>query len=60
MHGAMPPFPNTPSWRCAQLKHRNKLNFNNNIIINSENFEAYHNVMFSFPPIFSSASCQTK
>jgi hypothetical protein len=22
MSGAIPPLPNTPSWRCAQLKHR--------------------------------------
>jgi hypothetical protein len=26
MHGAIPPLPNTPSWRGAQLKHR--VNFN--------------------------------
>jgi len=24
MHGAIPPLSNTPSWRGAQLKHRDK------------------------------------
>jgi hypothetical protein len=27
MRGAIPPLPNTPSWRGAQLKHRDKLTF---------------------------------
>jgi hypothetical protein len=25
MSGTIPPFPNTPSWRGAQLKHRDNL-----------------------------------
>jgi len=24
MHGVLPPLPNTPSWRGAKLKHRDK------------------------------------
>jgi hypothetical protein len=27
MSGAIPPFPNTPSWRGAQLKHRDNFTF---------------------------------
>jgi primosomal protein N'' len=27
MSGAIPPFPNTPSWRGAKLKHRDKFTF---------------------------------
>jgi hypothetical protein len=27
MSGAVTPFPNTPSWRGAQLKHRNNFTF---------------------------------
>jgi hypothetical protein len=27
MHGAIPPFPNTPSWCGAQLKHRDNFTF---------------------------------
>jgi hypothetical protein len=27
MSGAIPPFPNTPSWRGAELKHRNNFTF---------------------------------
>jgi hypothetical protein len=27
MSGAIPPFPNTPPWRGAQLKHRDKFTF---------------------------------
>jgi len=27
MRGAIPPFPNTPSWRGAQLKHRDNFTF---------------------------------
>jgi hypothetical protein len=27
MHGAIPPFPNTPSWRGAQLKYRSNSTF---------------------------------
>jgi hypothetical protein len=27
MSGAIPPFPNTPSWRGAQLKHRDSFTF---------------------------------
>jgi hypothetical protein len=27
MHAAIPPFPNTPSWRGAQLKHRGNFTF---------------------------------
>jgi len=27
MRGAIPPHPNTPSWRGAQLKHRNNFTF---------------------------------
>jgi hypothetical protein len=27
MSGAIPPFPNTPPWRGAQLKHRDKASF---------------------------------
>jgi hypothetical protein len=31
MRGAMPPFPNTPSWRDAQLKHRENFTYQSNI-----------------------------
>jgi hypothetical protein len=27
MSGAVPPFPNTPTWRGAQLKHRDNFTF---------------------------------
>jgi hypothetical protein len=27
MRGAIPPLPNTPSWRGALLKHRDKFTF---------------------------------
>jgi hypothetical protein len=27
MRGAIPPLPNTPSWRCAQLKQRDNFTF---------------------------------
>jgi hypothetical protein len=27
MSGAIPPFPHTPPWRGAQLKHRDNFNF---------------------------------
>jgi hypothetical protein len=27
MSGAIPPLPNMPSWRCAQLKHRDRFTF---------------------------------
>jgi hypothetical protein len=27
MNGAIPPLPNTPSWRGAQLKHRDNFTF---------------------------------
>jgi hypothetical protein len=27
MSGAIPPLPNTPSWRGAQLKHRDSFTF---------------------------------
>jgi hypothetical protein len=27
MHGAIPPLPNTPSWRGAQLKHRDNFTY---------------------------------
>jgi hypothetical protein len=27
MNGAVPPFPNTPPWRGAQLKHRDNFTF---------------------------------
>jgi hypothetical protein len=27
MRGAIPPIPNTPSWRGAQVKHRNNFTF---------------------------------
>jgi len=27
MSGAIPPLPNTPSWRGAQLKHRDNFTF---------------------------------
>jgi hypothetical protein len=42
MSGAIPPFPNTPSWRGAQLKHR-------------ENFTFLHAFLFFFF-LFSSCS----
>jgi hypothetical protein len=28
IRGAIPPLPNTPSWRGVQLKHREKFTFN--------------------------------
>jgi hypothetical protein len=28
MRGAIPPLPNTPSWRCAQLRNRDRLGLN--------------------------------
>jgi hypothetical protein len=34
MHGAIPPFPNTPSQRGAQLKHRD--NFTSSIFCNTK------------------------
>jgi hypothetical protein len=42
MGGAIPPLPNTPSWRGAQLKHRDNftfllLHFNNNNNNNNNN-----------------------
>jgi hypothetical protein len=27
MNGAIPPLPNTPSWNCAHLKHRDNFTF---------------------------------
>jgi hypothetical protein len=27
MRGTIPPLPNTPSWRCAQIKHRDNFSF---------------------------------
>jgi hypothetical protein len=35
MSGAVPPLPNTPSWRGAQLKHRDRDNFTFTFIYNA-------------------------
>jgi hypothetical protein len=33
MSGAVPPFPNTPSWRGAQLKRRDNFTYNFTLFI---------------------------
>jgi hypothetical protein len=45
MSGSIPPLPNMPSWRGAQLKHRD--NFNFYMILN--HFNAVKNLIPYFP-----------
>jgi hypothetical protein len=39
MRGAVHPLPNTPSWRCAQLKHRDNIAFTAAFLAEKENVD---------------------
>jgi hypothetical protein len=43
--GAIPPLPNTPLWRGAQLKHRDNFNF---YVLKTENNEEKFSIQFEF------------
>jgi ABC-type spermidine/putrescine transport system permease subunit I len=59
MRGAIPPLPNTPSWRCAQEKHRDNFTFilcdlTWCLIKHRNNFTFTLHTCSLFPALFSS------